>query len=91
MTLVRIPEWAILNGLPEPEHEETFDDYWARVGMDTKVIDWALLDIDDNPRKREVANERMHSYLIRRHPEVFRKFVNSLGTRPRRTLHLSDD
>jgi len=67
------PAWALAAGLPEPEEGEGFGCYVTRLGLDA---DWFFEDLTE--RTAELANLRLHSYLIDACPGPFRAHVRAL-------------
>jgi len=70
---VQVPGWALYAGMPEPEEDESFDSYWRRVGVDEDTLTTAHEGLTE--RTEEVANARMGSYLLRKMPEAFDRYV----------------
>ena len=73
---VRIPGWAVEQGMPEPGPDETFEQYWQRVGITDQTIRWATKGLDD--RTLDVANDRMASYLARMMPDAWASHLDRL-------------
>jgi hypothetical protein len=76
---VDIPAWAIEAGMPQPFEGETFKSYWTRVGVSDRVVAKAFKGLTD--QTAEVANARMHTYLVRTMRKAFTKHVDALADR----------
>ncbi len=61
----RAPWW-----MPQPEEDESFADFWIRMGMTTDEIADAIT--VDFAGAQDVANERLMQVYADRHPGVFR-------------------
>jgi hypothetical protein len=82
---VRIPRWAERAGMPKPRDAETFETYWARMGVSHEVVTMALANLD--PRAEDVANDRMACYVRNACPRAFEQAALAMSpTRPRRAL-----
>ena len=75
---VRAPRWAVAEGMPEPEPDESFETYWHRMGVPHGVVSMALANLD--PRVEDVANDRMADYVRRVCPNTFTKHVMGLAS-----------
>ncbi len=65
-------------GWPAPEPEETFSHYWARVGANDDVLDWAL---SVRPGAEDCANDRMATWLRLYRPGLFLEEIDRLAAK----------
>lgn len=83
---VRVAPWALAAGMPAPHDDESFDSYWRRAGVTDDAIELAVLGLDD--RRADLANERMNTYLMRKMPDAFDRYVDNMASRYRRPVEV---
>lgn len=74
MIRVRVPAWALADGMPPPGEDEGFDSYWRRMGVDEETL--TVVQAGLTERTEDVANERMGAYLRGKMPDAFDRHVD---------------